>query len=130
MIFAIGSSLDRAEKISPRTLIELNIWERQHVEEWIRVNPEMLGKDLLILTVEFDRFVQSSDRLDLLALDRSGKLVVIELKRDSAAGYADLQAIRYAAMVSSMTVDKLLPYYVAYRKKHFGEQLSEVDARS
>ncbi len=130
MIFAIGSSLDRAEKISPRTLIELNIWERKHVEEWIRVNPEMLGEDLLILTVEFDRFVQSSDRLDLLALDRSGNLVVIELKRDSAAGYADLQAIRYAAMVSSMTVDKLLPYYVAYRKKHFGEQLSEVNARS
>lgn len=85
MIFAIASSLDRAEKISPRTLVELNIWERKHVEEWIRINPEMLGEDLLILTVEFDRFVQSSDRLDLLALDRAGNLVVIELKRDSAA---------------------------------------------
>jgi hypothetical protein len=130
MIFSIPSSLDRADKISPRTFIELNIWERKHLEEWIRLNPEMLGEDLLILTVEFDRFVQSSDRLDLLALDRSGNLVVIELKRDSAAGYADLQAIRYAAMVSSMTVDKLLPYYVAYRKRYFTEQLSEADARS
>lgn len=29
-----------------------------------------------------------------------------------------------------MTVDKLLPYYIAYRKKHFGEQLSELDARN
>lgn len=72
--------------------MELNIWERKHVEEWIRVNPEMLGEDLLILTVEFDRFVQSSDRPDLLALDRSGNLVVIDLKRDSAAGYADRQS--------------------------------------
>jgi hypothetical protein len=130
MIFAIASSLDRAERILPQTFSGLNIWERRHVEEWIRMNPEILGEDLLILTVEFDRFLQSSDRLDLLALDRSGNLVVIELKRDATAGFADLQAIRYAAMVSSMTVDRLLPYYIAYRKKHFAEQLSETEARS
>jgi len=55
------------------------------------------------VSVEFDRFSNSSDRLDVLALDRSGNLVVIELKRDSAAGYAELQAIRYAAMVANMT---------------------------
>src|SRR3954453_19034104 len=130
MILAIDSSLVRAEKIYPQTLIGLNIWERKHVQEWIRINPEILGEDLLVLTMEFDRFLQSNDRLDLLALDRAGNLVVVELKRDSAAGFADLQAIRYAAMVSSMTVDKVVPYYVAYRGRFFGELLSEVDARS
>jgi len=81
------------------------------------------------VSVEFDRFSNSSDRLDVLALDRSGNLVVIELKRDSAAGYADLQAIRYAAMVSSMTVEVLIPYYIAYRKKYYGETLSEGEAQ-
>ena len=89
-----------------------------------------MGEDLLVLTVEFDRFVNSSDRLDLLALDRDGNLVVVELKRDSTAGCADLQAIRYAAMVSSMTLDKLIPYYTAYRLKHYDVQLSENDART
>jgi hypothetical protein len=130
MIFSISNTLDSAEKISPGTFIDLNIWERQHIEQWVRVNPEILGEDLLVLTTEFDRFINSSDRLDLLALDSEGNLVVVELKRDSVAGHADLQAIRYAAMVSSMTIEKLLPYYVAYRKKHYAEELSNSDARN
>ena len=129
MIFSISTALDKAEKITNASFTELNIWERQHIEEWVRSNPEILGEDLLILSIEFDRFVNSNDRLDILALDRDGNLVVVELKRDSAAGYADLQAIRYAAMVSSMTIENLLPYYISYRKKHYGEQLSEGTAR-
>lgn len=129
MIFSISSGLDKAEKVTAATFVSLKIWERTHIEEWVRSNPEILGEDLLILTTEFDQFVDSSDRLDILALDRDGNLVVVELKRDSAAGYADLQAIRYAAMVSSMTIDKLVPYYIAYRKKHYEEQLTEGQAR-
>lgn len=129
MIFSISNGLDKAEKITEATFVGLNIWERKHIEEWVRSNPEILGEDLLILTTEFDRFVNSTDRLDVLALDRDGNLVVVELKRDSAAGYSDLQAIRYAAMVSSMTIDKLLPYYIAYRKKYYDEQLSTGEAR-
>ena len=129
MIFSISSNLDKASKISESSFTGLNIWELQHIEEWIRTNPEMLGEDLLVVSIEFDRFSNSSDRLDVLAVDRSGNLVVIELKRDSAAGYADLQAIRYAAMVSSMTVEVLIPYYIAYRKKYYDETLSEGEAQ-
>ncbi len=128
MIFSISSDLNKVSKITESSFTDLNIWERQHIEEWVRTNPEMLGEDLLVVSIEFDRFSNSSDRLDVLALDRSGNLVVIELKRDSAAGYADLQAIRYAAMVSSMTVEVLIPYYIAYRKKYYDETLSEGEA--
>ena len=94
MIFVISDTLEKAEKILPETFVGLNIWERTHIEEWVRLNPDILGEDLLILTVEFDRFTQSTDRLDILALDVAGNLVIIELKRDSVSGYADLQAIR------------------------------------
>ena len=79
--------------IAAGSFVDLNIWERQHIEEWVRTNPEMLGEDFLIVSIEFDRFSNSNDRLDALAVDRSGNLVVIELKRDPASGYADLQAI-------------------------------------
>ena len=129
MIFSISHGLGKATKISATSFVELNIWERTHIEEWIRTNPEILGEDLLVVSIEFDRFTKSSDRLDLLAVDRQGNLVVVELKRDSAAGYADLQAIRYAAMVSSMTIDKLVPYYVAYKKRYDNEALSDLEAK-
>lgn len=129
MIFSISTELDKANKITESSFTGLNIWERQHIEEWVRTNPEMLGEDLLVVSIEFDRFSNSSDRLDVLALDRSGNLVVVELKRDSAAGYADLQAIRYAAMVASMTVEVLTPYYIAYRKRYYDETLSDGEAQ-
>jgi hypothetical protein len=92
----------------------LKIWERNHIQEWIRNTPEILGEELLILSIEFDRFVQSNDRLDILAMDVKGNLVVIELKRDSFAGYADLQSLRYASMVSNLTVASILPHFVTY----------------
>jgi hypothetical protein len=130
MIFLISKNLDKAQKIQAGSFVTLNIWERQHIEEWIRTNPEMLGEDLLIVSIEFDRFSNSNDRLDVLAVDKAGNLVVIELKRDPASGYADLQALRYAAMVSSMTIDLLLPYYILYRKKYYGESLSEDEAHN
>jgi hypothetical protein len=129
MIFSISSSLDKASKIAESSFSGLNIWERQHIENWVRTNPEMLGEDLLVVSIEFERFSNSSDRLDILALDRSGNLVVIELKREPTSGHADLQAIRYAAMVSSMTVEVLIPYYIAYRKKYYDETLSEGEAQ-
>lgn len=129
MIFSVSENLSEAQKILPSSFTSLNIWERQHIEEWVRSNPELLGEDLLIVSIEFDRFTNSSDRLDVLALDRSGNLVVVELKRDPSAGYADLQAIRYAAMVSSMTIELLLPYYIAYRQKYDEEVMSEGEAK-
>lgn len=103
-------------KVQPGNFVNLNVWERRYIQEWIRQAPDVLGEELLVVSMEFDRFKNSDDRLDILAIDRKGNLVVIELKRDVLASYADLQAIRYAAMVSSMTIEKLLPYYVSYQR--------------
>lgn len=118
MIFIVSKDLRSVEKTSQASFTNLNLWERQHIEEWIRKAPDILGEDLLVVSAEFDRFNGSQDRLDVLAVDRQGNLVVVEIKRDPYAGYADLQAIRYAAMVSTMTVDKLAPHYLSYLQKY------------
>jgi len=122
MIFVVNEKLTEVEKVVEDSFIKLNIWERQHIQEWIRESPELLGEELLVVSIEFDRFQNSNNRLDILTIDRAGNLVVIELKRDSFAGFADLQAIRYAAMVSAMTIESLLPYYIDYQKKVLNEE--------
>jgi len=43
-----------------------------------------------------------------LALDLDGALVIIELKLDVSRSLADLQAIRYAAFCSTMTMDNII----------------------
>ncbi len=121
MIFIVSKDLKSVEKGAQEGFVSLNLWERQHIEEWIRKAPEILGEDLLVVSVEFDQFSTSKDRLDILAVDRQGNLVVVEIKRDSAAGYADLQSLRYAAMVSSMTVDALAPHYLEYLRHYWKE---------
>jgi hypothetical protein len=130
MIFVISEDLSKIEKVDSQSFVALDVWERKHIQEWVRSHPEILGEDLLIVNMEFDKFEGSKDRLDLLALDREGNLVIVELKRTSLAGYADLQAIRYAAMVSSITIEQLVDHYADYRKKATKQQTSMEELRA
>ncbi len=66
MLFVISEDLSNIEKVESQSFIALNVWERRHIQEWVRSCPEMLGEDLLIVNMEFDQFVGSKDRLDLL----------------------------------------------------------------
>lgn len=67
---------------------------------------------------EFGEWEDSRRRIDLLVVDKGGNLVVIELKRTEDGGHMDLQAIRYAAMISTLTFYKLVTIYAQYLKEH------------
>ncbi len=105
----------------PTSFAELGLQERQHLEEWIKKNPDILGTKLLLIASEYDRFDKSEKRLDLLALDAEGKLVIIELKRDAAGSYADLQALHYAAFCSTMTFEDIVDLYAKFAKTNTEE---------
>lgn len=107
-----------ATPASAVTLGEAGLREREHLQEWVKAHPQILGEDLLLITDEFDRWQTSTgqatyERLDVLALDRTGRLVVGELKRDRAPDTVALQALTYAAMVSRFSVDDLADLYAA-----------------
>ena len=87
-----------------------------------------LGEDLLVVAEEFGHWEDARRRVDLLALDRAGHLVVIELKRDETGGHMELQAIRYAAMVSSMGFAEVAAAYAAHCARYRPGE--EVDARA
>lgn len=48
-----------------------------------------------------------NDRIDLLALDRQGNVVVIEIKREDITAPVDIQGLRYASYVSGWKADDL-----------------------
>src|SRR5262249_38918609 len=75
---------------------------------------DAIAGDVLIVAEEFGAFADARRRLDLLGIDRAGCLVVFELKRTSDGGHLELQALRYAAMVSTMTFDDLVGHYEHY----------------
>ncbi len=90
------------------------ILERKDIEKWVIESPELLGEDLLIITTEYDKFDKTKERLDLLALDRNGKLVVVELKRDDSGRRVELQALKYAAYCSTMTLTDIVKLRVQF----------------
>ena len=79
----------RLIEIPVATYSQLNLRERFDIQEWIAGKPEILGEPLLIISKEL--ILPSGRRLDLLAVDKDGALVVIELKRDNSGSDVEWQ---------------------------------------
>ncbi|TFV82788.1 hypothetical protein E4P40_15500 [Blastococcus sp. CT_GayMR20] len=94
------------EDVPSTTFAAQKILERADLQRALRERIDVLGDDLLVVSEEFGDF-DVKRRIDLLCVDRSAQLVVVELKRTEDGGHLELQAIRYAAMVSAMTFEQL-----------------------
>jgi len=92
----------------------LGVRERAHLQRVLRNKLDVVAPDCLLIAEEFGDWDQASRRIDLLAIDKNANLVVIELKRTEDAGHAELQAIRYAAMVSTMTFEQAVEAHRRY----------------
>jgi predicted transport protein len=127
MVFTVsGASATVAQPIS---LADAGLNERGHLQEWALAHPVMLGPDVKVVAFEFGRWATTSgalarDRLDVLGLDRDGRLVVVELKRDEAPDTVDMQALKYAALVSRFTRDDLAKVHAQYLTRQRGELVS------
>ena len=88
--------------------------ERADLQRLLRARIDAIADDVFIVAEEFGAFADARRRIDLLGLDREGRLVVFELKRTEDGGHLGLQALRYAAMISTMTFDDLVGHYEAY----------------
>jgi len=85
------------------------------LESWIIKEPRLLGENLLIVAKQLD--IPGVGRLDLLGLDASGKLVVVELKRDIATREAVAQALDYASWLDSASEEQVRVPAEAYLKE-------------
>ena len=75
---------------------------------------------LLIIQKEFDGFDGTRERLDLLALDRNGQLVVIENKLDDSGRDVVWQALKYAAYCSSLKKAEIVSIFQKYLDQNGG----------
>jgi hypothetical protein len=116
LVFTVSGAT--AKPAAAVSLAEIGLSERQHLQEWVIAHPEILGPHIMVVTFEFDRWWAAGgsplDRLDVLGLDRSGCLVVAELKRDVAPDTVEMQAIKYAAMASRFTSETLASQHARF----------------
>lgn len=110
----------------PTQLSAENIFERRDLQRLLRSQIQVLDPGLMVISEEFDQWVESSRRIDLLCIDSEANIVIVELKRSEDGGYMDLQAIRYAAMISSLTFVQLVDAHREYLQK-IGQDSNEAE---
>ena len=114
-LYRVDESAGSLTAIEPTTLPDEGKRERGDLQRWLRDHPGALEPGLFVLAEEYGygEWADSGRRIDLLALDAAGRLVVAELKRDEDP-FMDLQAIRYAAMVAHMTFARAVDAHARY----------------
>jgi len=104
------------------SLAEQNRREAEHLETWIESAPEILGPEIVLIGRQVNTL---SGPLDLLGIDRSGNIVIVELKRDRLPREALCQAIDYASDIASWSVDRLSEECISYSSRSLPEIISE-----
>lgn len=96
--------------------------EVEDLEKWIKDNPIILGQDILIIG---EQVRTKSGPLDLLGIDKSGNLVIIELKRDRLPREVIAQALDYVSDISSWDLDKVNDECMKFSKLSLEDYLNE-----
>lgn len=102
---------EKLEPVTRTTFASEKLLERRDLQRLLKQGISVLGGDLMVIAEEFGNWEESNRRIDLLCLAKDASLVVVEIKRTEDGGHMELQAIRYAAMVSAMTLDQLIQIY-------------------
>lgn len=105
--------------LKPVTFEQMNLKERGDLQRLLRDRIDIIleDDDGMVIAEEFGRWEDSARRIDLLVLDKEANLVVVELKRTDDGGHMELQAIRYAAMVSTMTFAQAVEAHEEYLRQ-------------
>lgn len=117
------------DKLRPATRKPLN--KESLIEDWVEEDPSLLGLDALIVGRQVP--TDHGKFIDLLAMDATGALVIIELKKDRTPREIVAQVLDYASWVRTLTTPEIYEraekflnkrLVTAYRE-HFGEAIPD-----
>lgn len=124
-MFVVNKDKNRITQIKSCSFSELGFKEREHLQEQLEHNPDAFGEELLLIQKEFDGFDDTKERLDLLAIDKQGNLVIIENKLDDSGRNATWQVLKYASYCSSLSKQQIKDIYQDYLNKNNRNKNSE-----
>jgi len=81
--------------------------EEAVLEDWLEENPDGIVEDGKLLIIGRQVSTNLGTTIDLLALDRLGNVVVVELKRDRTPRDTLAQALEYASFAEQLNTDDL-----------------------
>ncbi|WP_288432608.1 hypothetical protein [uncultured Acinetobacter sp.] len=128
-LFLFNGNNRSIEKIYQTSYGQEGILERRDLQEALKSNIQVIVPDCLVVAEEYAEWDLSRKRIDLLGIDRNANLIIIELKRSDSGDHMDLQAIRYASMVSTMTFEHLIKVFTKYRIDNGSSEFTEEDAK-
>ena len=117
-MFTVNHQTNRISPVRTKKFSELGFTERKHLQEWLAHEPSALGEELLIIQKEFDGFDDTRERLDLLAMDKDGNLVIIENKLDDSGRDVVWQSLKYASYCASLTKAQIVEIYQQYLDRY------------
>lgn len=88
-------------KKAPKSSLE----QEKLIEDWVFEDPSLLGLDALIIGRQVA--TDHGKYIDLLALERSGNIVIIELKKDKTPRDVVAQVLDYASWVRTITTPQV-----------------------
>lgn len=124
-MYLIRKDVNKIARLEEKTFSELGFRERDHLQEWLADNPSALGEDLLIIQKEFSGFNETNERLDLLAIDKLGNLVIIENKLDDSGRDVTWQSLKYASYCSSLSKEHIKDIFQDYLNKITSDESAE-----
>jgi len=113
-MYKINKSSNSIQRLEQKSFSSQGFRERDHLQEWIAKQPGVLEEDFLIIQKEYSGFYGTQERLDLLALDKQGALVIIENKLDDSGRDVTWQALKYASYCSRLSKAHITKMYQQY----------------
>ena len=117
---SLNMKLWRIDSDKPFMLSKSQLDTESRLEKWLGEDNTLLGINLLLIGNQVN--TTFGGRIDFLAIDEDGDLVIIELKRNRTPREVVAQVLDYASWVKDLSLPKIEEICKNYRGKSLGEE--------